>query len=677
MNSPQNTLQTSLKNATLLKGHKDAILIDKEQIYKDVEQAKKWLVKKPDYLKFLQHLQHVLHQKNIGIFSELLTYFVKDVLNKDKEIALDLYTYHNLPALRIEAVNQGKRESIYEGNGGSIANIVSTGLRLISLSRMQNRKFIILDEPDCWLAPQHIPLFAKIIGEISQKLKIQTVLISHHKWEYFKNYGRVIELKKDGAHLTTEILHDTTVELYPDDYIKQISLKRVMSHYDTTYDLHPYLTCIVGENDIGKSVVGAAVKAVCYNDSSDSYIQHNENEAQVIFNLSTNTQILWQRFLTTNHDNPQKVKYSLFNDNIFIKGEYNADDCPEFVVDELKIALTEDIDIHIGNQKQPVFLLSSETKPQERAKILSLGKESLIIQKMMETIKSKTKQFQQIIKTGEVKYDQILKQLKHLENIEELISTAEKLGEDFITLEEEKIELISLNLLLEEYTKLSPIEHISFLQHEISIPELKDNDYLLSLIQQFIDNEEISRIEKISPLEVVDNLKPVDELEYYIKEIASLGTIAQIDLVYTISNEDQLKPVEEINSIIKDISSLANISNISFSEPVDYQLELKNIEEINLLIKEIVSKKQIMSIDPVKTILIPQLKDTTEILELIEDYEQAKANWDEWQVKSKRLDGWKIAIEQEIKEFLLSSGNKCPTCGQHLDAETIKEHLND
>ena len=116
MKLDKNLLQNTLKNATLLKGHKDAILIEKEKIYNEVEKAKKWLVKKPDYLKFLQHLQHVLHQKNIGIFSELLTYFVRDVLNKDKEIALDLYTYHNLPALRIEAVNNGHRESIYEGN---------------------------------------------------------------------------------------------------------------------------------------------------------------------------------------------------------------------------------------------------------------------------------------------------------------------------------------------------------------------------------------------------------------------------------------------------------------------------------------------------------------------------------------------------------------------------------
>jgi len=153
----------TLHKSYVLQGHYQGLQTEKELVEKKVQESKKWLAKQPDYLKFLQHLQSALHQKNIGAFSELLTYFVKDVLKKDKDIIFDLYTYHNLPALKIEALNDGCRESIYEGNGGSIANIVSTGLRLIALSRLQHRKFIVLDEPDCWLKPDHVPIFAKII----------------------------------------------------------------------------------------------------------------------------------------------------------------------------------------------------------------------------------------------------------------------------------------------------------------------------------------------------------------------------------------------------------------------------------------------------------------------------------------------------------------------------------
>src|SRR5690606_26457188 len=120
---------------------------------------------------------------------------------------------------------------------------------------------------------------------------------------------------------------------------------------------------------------------------------HHENEAKVLIELSNNKQVLWQRFLKTDQENPQKVKFSLFHNNILVSSEFSAHDTPAMIQKELNICTTEDIDIHIGNQKQPVFLLSSDTKPQQRAKILSLGKESLIIQKMMENIKSKTRQF--------------------------------------------------------------------------------------------------------------------------------------------------------------------------------------------------------------------------------------------------------------------------------------------
>lgn len=639
----QVSLQNSLKNATMLKGHKEAIEVEKDKIYQDVEKAKKWLAKKPDYLKFLQHLQHVLHQKNIGIFSELLTYFVKDVLHKDKEIALDLYTYHNLPALRIEAVNNGHRESIYEGNGGSIANIVSTGLRLISLSRMTHRKFIILDEPDCWLAPHHIPLFAKIIGEISQKLKIQTVLISHHNWEYFKNYGRVIELKKDGAHLSTEILHDTPVDSYPDDYITDITMKRFMSHYDTTYQLHPYLTCIVGENDIGKSVVGPAIKALSYGDSSDSYIQHNENEAQLIVTLNDKTQLLWQRFLTTSQDNPQKVKFSLFENGTLSKSEFNAHGAPEFIEEKLKIALTEDIDIHIGNQKQPVFLLSSDVKPQERAKILSLGKESLIIQKMMETIKAKTRSMQQTIKEGETKYDKILKQLKHLSDIELLIVKAEDLGKQYIELESEDLALNEMAELLPRYENLTLVEKISLLKHEIKTPELTDSDYLLTLIEQIEYSENIIKISKVNQ----------------------------------VSNPGFLSPLENLSEDISQITFYSHIASTVKSGTINNSYELTLSDELKGFIKDILAKQKILNLTSVNNLSLPQISDDTTLFTLINDFEQAQTSLDDWKIKGERLEGWKLAIDQEIKEFLSVAGNKCPTCGQHLDINSIKEHLND
>lgn len=610
-------IEDYLTLTNILLGKKETLIQDLDCVVNSVEKAKKWLAKQPDYLKFLQHLQVAIHQKNIGAFSELLTYFVKDVLKKDKDIIFELYTYHNLPALRIEALNDGQRENIYEGNGGSIANIVSTGLRLIALSRLPHRKFIVLDEPDCWLKPDHVPFFAKIIGEISEKLKIQTIIISHHDWNYFKDYGRVIRLETDGKNLEANVVHDTPIDVEDPDIIKKVRLRQFMSHQDTEFELHPYLTCLIGENDIGKSVLATALKSVSYNDSHDSYIKHFCDEAQVLIELNKNRQILWQRFKTTNQENPQKVKYSLFANNDLIASEFNSSVTPSFIAKELNISTTEDIDVHIGNQKQPVFLLSSDTKPQDKAKILSLGKESIILQKMMENIKNKTRQNKQIVKEGELKFNILNKQLENLSNIEDLNSSAKNL-------KAEALGLINKENLIQNLEK--------------DFIVLKKLDNMKNIESIHYDN-----------IVEIENPNDTESLVEIIKNINKEKNIAEIENIKTEVNEVDIVDTKELSTIIKRIYLLCAASNLDpilldeVSAP-----KLKDERDFNDL------NEMIVSLD-------------NQIL-LLEDLYKKKDN----------LSGWEVKINKEIEDFMRENNHICPTCSQSITKEhLIGDHHNE
>lgn len=637
-----------LKQTVFLQGSKHSLEKEKEDIVKNVKEAKEWLAKEGDYVKFLQHLQNMLHQKNIGAFSELLSFFVKDVLKKDKDIVLDLYTYHNLPALKIESSNNGKRENIIEGNGGSIANIVSTGLRLIALSRLPNRKFIILDEPDCWLKPEHIPLFAQIIGEISAQLNIQTVIISHHHWSFFKNYGRVIELKKEGPHLTTEIIHDTESDIKDiakKDLIKSITLKHFMSHYNTVYDLHPHLTCIVGENDIGKSVIGAAMKALAYGDSSDSYISHDEREAQVIIELNNEDQVLWQRFRQTDQDNPQKVKYSLYQNKILSFSEFSSHESPEFIKRRLNICTVEDIDVHIGNQKQPVFLLSSDTRPQERAKILSLGKDSLTIQKTMETIKSKKKQYKHVEKEGERRFTKIEQELLLLENIDSLVDRVEQLKDEIfifnkkIETQNEMNELIENIELLENIVNVGKIDFLY-----VNTPIIQKVDEIENLIEQYNIYQKLSEISLISFENIQINLQPTLELTDIINQIEKLEKISNLNLIDINIPEFKILDTTDINYFITEIEKL---------------IHLENIKPINVNIEK------------------PLISDTQDIANIINQINEMEKNLNALEKEQSRLNSEKENIDAEFEEYFKIFGTKCPTCHQAADKEHLRgEHGN-
>lgn len=638
-----NLIDETLKLSLLLQGTSESLKSEKTSIVDKVSKAKLWLSKEPEYVKFLQHLQNILHQKNIGAFSELLSYFVKDVLKKEKDIILDLYTYHNLPALKIEADNNGNRENIIEGNGGSIANIVSTGLRLIALSRLPNRKFIVLDEPDCWLRIDHIPIFAKIIGEISTQLNIQTVIISHHHWSYFKDYGRVIELKQEGPHLTTEIIHDSDAIIKNNtNYIKQVTLKHFMSHYNTTYELHPNLTCIVGENDIGKSVLSPAFKAIAYGDSSDSYIMHGENEAQFLVELSTKNSILWQRFREKDQENTQKVKFSLYDsNNKLVHSEFSAYETPDFIQRELNICTVEDIDVHIGNQKQPVFLLSSDTKPQQRAKILSLGKDSLNIQKTMEIIKSKKRHFKHTEKEGEQRFSTIEKQLGVLDNIEQLVSRSEELKDIGFLLEKQNQKLEELTLLIQQMELLTPITQSDKINiNSIVIPTINSVNELLFIISELDKNEDIANqtiinqnIEQINLFDTANLISAIKEIEYFDK-------ISQIKNIHLLEKTDfNLKITEDLLDVIQNIHIWEKMGKLT-------------------------------TID--SSITLPSLKsDSENLFTLIQDLENNLKYIQDLEKNQNKIKEARQFLDNEFEKYFIEFGNICPTCHQN----TTKEHL--
>ncbi len=628
----------TLHKSYVLQGHYQGLQIEKELVEKKVQDSKKWLAKQPDYLKFLQHLQSALHQKNIGAFSELLTYFVKDVLKKDKDIIFDLYTYHNLPALKIEALNDGCRESIYEGNGGSIANIVSTGLRLIALSRLQHRKFIVLDEPDCWLKPDHVPIFAKIIGEISEKLKIQTIIISHHDWRYFKDYGRVIELDSDGKNLNATIVHDTDfVEDENADYIRSIRLRQFMSHHDTEFQLHPYLTCLIGENDIGKSVLSTAIKAVAYNDSSDSYIKHHTEEAQVLFELNKKRQILWQRFEKTTAENPQKVKYSLFVDKVLIAAEFNSSEVPGFVSKELKILTTEDIDVHVGNQKQPVFMIGSDVKPQQRAKILSLGKESLLIQKMMETIKNKTRHNKQIVKEGEERFDVIQKQLNELSNVDELVKKAEEIKSEYITINENIDIIQSLAETLTNISAIVSLAELGVCDIDFNEPVIKDCEQLATIVEGLKVNENIGAVGILEHKITEPELNQTSELEKIVNWMIVAEKGSAIEKINGNLVEPALRNLDELYFIIDRLTATMKADEI---EPIDYSV----YRDVNL-------------------------KDVTELKTIIDNLESSEHILADYEGKKNNLKLHEKMIIKEIEDFLELNKGICPTCHQQVSKE--------
>ncbi len=140
--------------------------------------------------------------------------------------------------------------------------------------------------------------------------------------------------------------------------IKSITLENFMSHQATRIELAPGVTVITGPNNVGKSALVEAVRSLVQNPSQKHSIRHGAKQAVVRLELDSGEIIEWVRTEKTAYyrlfrpdDGGEPVEYRKIGLTV-----------PEDVRALLRLGLVEteadDIDIHIGNQREPIFLLN-------------------------------------------------------------------------------------------------------------------------------------------------------------------------------------------------------------------------------------------------------------------------------------------------------------------------------
>lgn len=149
-----------------------------------------------------------LEELSTALFGELLqeletnlTHAIREILGQDREVKAVASIRDKKLQVDFQILNQGGEEDIMVGQGGSVCNILSVGLRLIALSRLNpeaHRPFLVLDEQDCWLRPDLVPRFMELISIISHRLGFQALVISHHPLELFaESADSVLALEPD------------------------------------------------------------------------------------------------------------------------------------------------------------------------------------------------------------------------------------------------------------------------------------------------------------------------------------------------------------------------------------------------------------------------------------------------------------------------------------------------
>ena len=212
-----------LKSPAELRKTADQLGWRRKQIVRDLKKTDRELQVIQEYLgisdqvtQALDSLSQKLFEEVLGMLQEKLSIALQEVLEQPIEFKATASFKRGAANVDFSVQRDGNSEDVQRGQGGSVQNVLSVGLRLFALARLdaqEHRRFLVLDEQDCWLRPELVPRLVNIVHRAAKQLGFQVIMISHHDVGLFEKYADKIYrfTPQDGA-VTVEQVGCSPVE---------------------------------------------------------------------------------------------------------------------------------------------------------------------------------------------------------------------------------------------------------------------------------------------------------------------------------------------------------------------------------------------------------------------------------------------------------------------------------
>lgn len=449
----------------------------------------------------LLELNEKEHEREVGTFEKLLTSCLEDVLPGYREVVMDLHTFNGLPALDLfikKGINMPLEDALH-GTGQSVTNILSLGLRAISIMRSKKRRFMILDEADCWVREEYAPKFTHLVNQLATGLGFQILMISHKPEWVFEKIPHIACLEKHADGITAQWLPTSETPVWEEGQkgLRSIFLEDFMSHTATYLPLAPGLTVLFGDNDIGKSAIITGFRAVFLGEGNETQIHHYQNSARISLNFGPENTLQWTRL----KKGSIKESFVLLDaEQTPLQTTNSAKKTPTWVSETFQIGLIDGLDIQLRNQSEPIFLLNQPATT--RAKALSIGNDGGHVQTMMALDKAEVAEAKAFVKQGE-------KQLEQLRRIIHVITPIFKTEDHWKSLERRTLEIQKNEVLIMELEELAETWAESQGKKEIleealnspliEEPQFESNQELIALAERWkIEGERMEILSSIS-----------------------------------------------------------------------------------------------------------------------------------------------------------------------------------
>lgn len=634
-----------------LQGVRKADADSRSRLATEVSEAKARQGLKEEISEIFDALQKRAHERSVGAFERLLSAILRDVLPEEGAVRLIPQFKSNTTWLDVALEKEGKLEDLVEGNGGAVTNVVCAGLRFAALTRTKNRRLMILDEPDCWLMPERVPAFVRVIAQVSEQTRTQTFFITHHQPAYFEGQVNIVRFSADDngkvfAQALAPVLNQW--QNTEDPGLRCIELINFRRHEHTVIPCFPGATAFIGPNNLGKSTaINASFKALGYGESDDSMIRHDCDEARIIFHMEKGRRIEWSR----SRKRSPVVLYRLFeegNPEPIIEGPPKGRQPPDWVVNMLGIQRVDDLDIQLGNQKSPVFLLNETAS--KRAQILSIGREAGYLKTMMKNYESLKSADQETVKNGEAKIarlDYRLKRLEPLDGVEQTLNDLTVEGDDLFNALERREQMTAVLEKLERSSKA-----VAQLEKECEIlAELPE-------VPQLVDVTPMQRL--IGTIETASRRLNVPELPVLPETPVLADVVTMERLLRTIEvstrrvNVPELPALPEV-PVLKDTASIITTGQL-----------------LGKLTRSIAVLEHL----PTDMPGVPALADTAGLAALIVRMTQQITSADQAQLELAKAEVEATTALAEYEKTKQDLGGECPLCGSSFPHEEGVAHAH-
>lgn len=216
--------------------------------------------------------------------------------------------------------------------------------------------------------------------------------------------------------------------------LTRLTLTDFMAHGRTVLDLGPGLTVLVGLNNTGKSAVVEALRCLATNPAPKHFIRHGAKQATVEAEFDDGIRVVWIR-------KKASAGYEIHRpgaepEKFWKLGKGGV---PEDVQRVLRLNLVElddsrrgSIDVHLGNQREPVFLLNES--PSTMASFFAASTESVHLLNMQQALKTRVSDAKKAVRQATLDMDAAGAQLDALAALPELELRLEALREERVRL---------------------------------------------------------------------------------------------------------------------------------------------------------------------------------------------------------------------------------------------------